>query len=116
MMRLYLAGLVAVFAGTTIPALAGEKPVQFWNLTEETISELYLAPVGTTHWSPNQCLNDKDGTVETDEMVTVKNIPPGQYDLKIKDVSGRTCVVKAVNIKAHAEFSVGEKELRNCTK
>ena len=100
----------------SLPAIAGEKPIRFWNLTEETIAELYMAPAGTTNFGSNQCLNDKDGTVETDEMLTVKDIQPGKYDLKIKDVSGRTCLVKAVTVKAHENFSVGEKQLKECTK
>jgi hypothetical protein len=75
-----------------------------------------MAPAGTTNFGSNQCLNDKDGTVETDEMLTVKDIQPGKYDLKIKDVSGRTCLVKAVTVKAHENFSVGEKQLKDCTK
>ncbi len=102
--------------GLSVPAAAGEKPIRFWNLTAETIAELYMAPAGTTNFGPNQCLNDKDGTVETDEMLTVKDIQPGKYDLKIKDVSGRTCLIKSVTVKPHENFSVGEKQLKDCTK
>ena len=109
-------GIIALLIGATLPAFAGEKATRFWNLTSETISELYLAPAGTQNWGPNQCLNDKDGTVETDEMLTVKDVQPGKYDLKLKDVSGRTCLIKSVAVKAHAEFSVGEKQLNDCTK
>ena len=35
--------------------------------TKNTISDLRLAPAGTTNWGPDQCKNDKDGSVETDE-------------------------------------------------
>jgi len=115
-MRNYCASIALIVLTGTIPAHAGEKPIRFWNLTAETISELYLSPAGTTNWGPNQCLNDKDGTVETDEMVTVKDIQPGKYDLKLKDVSGRTCLVRSVTVKAHDNFSVGEKQLKDCTK
>ena len=47
------------------PALAADHDMKFWNLTAETVNELYLAPAGTTEWSANQCLNDvEDKTVE----------------------------------------------------
>ena len=115
-MRIYQAGLCVVLAGLAVPVLAADKPIRFWNLTAETISELYLAPAGTGKFGPNQCLNDKDGTVETDEMLTVKDIQPGKYDIKLKDVAGRTCLISSVNVKAHENFSIGEKQLKNCTK
>jgi hypothetical protein len=106
-------GSVMVAGGA---AYAAEKPIKFWNLTAETISELYLAPTGTQNFGANQCLNDKDGTVETDEMVVVKDVSPGKYDLKLKDVSGRSCLVKSVTVKAHENFSLSEKQLKDCTK
>ncbi len=115
-MRLVKLAWHSVFMAAAFPALAADKPIRFWNLTAETISELYMAPAGTANFGSNQCLNDKDGTVETDEMLTVKDIKPGKYDLKIKDVSGRSCTIKSVTVKPHESFSVGEKELKDCTK
>jgi hypothetical protein len=108
--------MCVVLSGLAVPVLAADKPIRFWNLTAETISEFYMAPAGTGKFGPNQCLNDKDGTVETDEMVAVKDIEPGKYDVKLKDVSGRTCLVLSVTVKAHDNFSIGEKQLKNCTK
>ena len=107
------AGLAAAGA---LHAAAADKPIKFWNLTAETISEFYLAPAGTTRWGINQCTNDKDGTVETDEMVTITGIKPGHYDAKLKDMSGRTCLVKGIRVKAHSVFSIAEKQLTECTK
>lgn len=111
--------LMAAALGLTLaaPALAADdKPIKFWNLTAETISEFYLAPAGTTHWGINQCTNDKDGTVDTDEMVKITGIKPGLYDARFKDASGRTCLVKGIHIKAHTVFSIEEKQLKECTK
>jgi len=116
MMRYLKWALCCGLMGITLPALASEKPIRFWNLTAETIAELYLAPTGTSNFGPNQCLNDKDKTVETDEMLIVKDIKPGKYDLKIKDVSGRSCLIKSVTVKAHETFSLSEKDLKDCTK
>jgi hypothetical protein len=104
----------AVVAGSA--AYAADKPIKFWNLTAETITELYMAPAGTQKYGPNQCVNDKDGTVETDEMVVINDISPGKYDIKLKDVSGRSCLVKSVTVKAHDNFSIGEAQLKDCKK
>jgi len=64
------------------------------NLTRHTISEFYLAPTGTTNWGANQCKNDRDGTVDFDERLRITDTPPGLYDARLKDVSGRTCMVR----------------------
>ena len=95
-------------------AQAEGRPTRFWNLTRHVISEFYLAPAGTTNWGPNQCKNDKDGTVDPDERLRIVGIETGSYDAKLKDVSGRTCVVRNVAVKAGEIFSIEEKELTSC--
>ena len=97
-------------------AMAEGRPTRFWNLTRYTISEFYLAPAGTTSWGPNQCKNDKDGTVDADERLPITGVAPGAYDAKLVDVSGRTCVVRGVKVEAGAIFSIEESELTSCTR
>ena len=91
------------------------RPTRFWNLTRHTISELALAPAGTTDFGPNQCKNDKDGTVDPDERLRVTGVAPGMYDAKLKDTSGRSCLVRNVKVEAGEIFSIEEKELTSCT-
>ena len=102
-------------AAMSSAALAEGRPTRFWNLTRHTIAELHLAPAGTTNFGPNQCKNDKDGTVDPDERLPITGVTPGKYDAKLKDVSGRTCVVRNVEVKAGEIFSIEEKELTSCT-
>jgi hypothetical protein len=113
------AAVLAVMAGVAIAgaAQAADK-MQFWNLTSNEIDELYLAPAGTDQWGPNQCLNDDDKSVEADERLALKDVAPGQYDVKSRDVHGRNCLVKNVTVKAGGKyaFSIGENELSDCTK
>ena len=98
-------------------ALAASKTgMRFWNLTGETLSEVSLAPAGTKNFGPNQCVNDKDGTVDFDEELAIKGVTPGRYDIRLKDVNGRVCFAKAVEVKADQTFSVQEKELIDCAK
>jgi hypothetical protein len=111
-----LAALVLALGVTASLAWAEGRPTRFWNLTRYTISELYLAPAGSTNWGPNQCKNDKDGTVDPDERLRITGVANGAYDAKLVDVSGRTCVVRGVKVEAGAIFSIEESELTSCTR
>ena len=106
---LWIAGLAAADAQR-------QRPTRFWNLTRHVISELSLAPAGTTDFGPNQCKNDKDGTVDPDERLRITGVPPGTYDVRLRDVSGRLCIVRGVKIEAGEIFSIEEKELTSCEK
>jgi hypothetical protein len=106
---------LVVLGATASVAFAAERPTRFWNLTRHTISEFYLAPAGSTAWGADQCKNDKDGTVESDERLRIVDTPPGSYDAKLTDVSGRTCMVRNVKIEAGDIFSIEEKDLTDCT-
>jgi hypothetical protein len=105
-----------LFAGPTggWPA----ERMQFWNLTGTTITKLYLAPAGTTKWGPDQCANDKDGSVDPDERLKLTGLSAGRYDIKLTDKGGRTCVIKDVTLQtgtAYA-FSLSEADLKDCSK
>lgn len=108
--------VLVAFASMSSMALAEGRPTRFWNLTRHTIAEFHLAPAGTTNWGPNQCKNDKDGTIDPDERLPITGITPGTYDAKLKDVSGRTCVVRNIEVKAAEIFSIEEKELTGCSR
>ena len=100
---------------TASSALAAEQPMRFWNLTRHSISEFQLAPAGTGNWGENQCKNDKDGTVDSDERLRITGINPGIYDARLKDVSGRVCLVRNIGIKAGDIFSIEERDLTDCS-
>jgi hypothetical protein len=114
MQKIALAALLLVLASP--PASAQTRPTRFWNLTRHSISEFQLAPAGTTDWGPNQCKNDKDGTVDPDERLRVTGVTAGTYDAKLTDVSGRTCLVRNIKVDVGGIFSIEEKELTECSK
>jgi hypothetical protein len=99
---------------TSSSAVAADRPARFWNLTRHTIAEFYLAPAGTTDWGDNQCKNDKDGTVDSDERLRITGVDTGNYDAKLKDASGRTCVVRNIKLEVGQIFSIEEKDLTAC--
>jgi len=114
--RLIAALAVAALVATVAQSSAADR-MRFWNLTTVTIQELYMAPAGTTSWGPNQCKNDRDGSVDADERLTITGITPGRYDVKLKDKKGRTCTVRNVEVvggKPYA-FSIADKDLTNCS-
>ena len=65
---------------------------------------------------PNQCKNDKDGTVDADERLRITGVASGTYDAKLVDVSGRTCIVRNIKVEAGEIFSIEERELTSCTR
>ena len=106
--------VIAAFVVIGSGALAQERPARFWNLTQETIAEFYLAPAGTANFGSNQCKNDKDGTVDPDERLRITGVPSGVYDAKLVDVKGRTCLVRNIKVEAGEVFSIEERELTSC--
>jgi hypothetical protein len=99
---------------TSSGGFAAERPTRFWNLTRQTIAEFYLAPAGTTNWGENQCKNDKDGTVDSDERLRIAGAGSGIYDARLKDISGRVCIVRNIKLEAGEIFSIEEKDLTSC--
>ena len=116
MRRLVLLGFAWALAAAASTAFAQGRPARFWNLTQERISEFYLAPPGTTNWGPNQAKNDKDGIVDPDERLNITGVASGTYDVKLTGKEGRTCTVKNVKVEVGQVFSIDEKELTSCNK
>ena len=107
--------VTALFLGICTSALAADgKGIRFWNLTASTISKLQLSPVGKDAWGINQCVNDRDGSVDHDERLKITGIEPGHYDVKFASTDGRVCIVKNIEVKANAVFSISESELTDC--
>ncbi|MFL5043502.1 MAG: hypothetical protein ACJ8EA_01550 [Xanthobacteraceae bacterium] len=92
------------------------RGIRFWNLTANTVKEFYLSLAGKNEWGPNQCKNDRDGEVDHDERLRITGIEPGRYDAKLADVRGRVCVVRNIEIKASAVFTIEEKQLTDCAR
>ena len=106
--------IIVALTATTAEVVAQNHPTRFWNLTRNTIAQLRLAPAGTQDWGPDQCKNDKDGTVEADERLRITGVPSGSYDVKLTDVTRRVCIVRSVRIEAGAIFAIEEKDLTSC--
>jgi hypothetical protein len=111
--------LIAVAMFLTVassPLLAQGKGIRLWNLTTSTMSGFQLSPAGKTDWGPNLTLADKDKEVDHDERLRITGVDPGRYDAKVRYRGNRQCVVRDIDIKADAVFSISDKDLKECNK
>ena len=108
-----LASIAFGFVGSSAAA-QDRKGIRFWNLTLYTITSFQLSPAGKDSWGSDQCENDRDGTVDHDERLRITGIEPGRYDVKLADKIGRVCIVRNVEVKDGAVFSIEERQLTDC--
>lgn len=101
---------------TASPAGAAEQRMLFWNLTTDTITNLVMAPAGTGAFGPNQCANDRDGSVDHDERLRLTGIQPGRYDVRLTGKKGKVCLVRDVEVRGDGRyaFSLSDKDLTDC--
>ena len=114
MLRLSIA-VTAVLLFTS-QLVAQGKGIRLWNLTTATISSFQLSPAGKGSWGPNQALNDRDKEVDHDERLRITGIEPGRYDVRVGYRDSRQCLLRDIEIKADAVFSIADKDLKDCNK
>ncbi len=107
--------IVLALCGVVRPAMAQER-MAFWNLTTSTITNLVMAPAGSSEFGPNQCANDRDGSVDHDERLRLTGIAPGRYDVQLTTKPGRMCTVRNVEVKGGGKyaFSLADSDLVDC--
>ena len=115
MLRWILASVVLLLAGGELAAQGG-KGIRLWNLTTSTITGFQLSPVGKNDWGPNLTLNDKDKEVDHDERLRITGVEPGRYDARVSYAKSRQCMVRDIELKADAVFSIADKDLKDCNK
>jgi hypothetical protein len=105
--------ITAMLIAITSPLLAQTKGkgIRLWNLTASTISGFEK-----TDWGPNQTLNDKDKEVDHDERLRITGVEPGRYDARVTYPDARRCMVRGIEIKPDAVFTVEDKDLKDCNK
>jgi hypothetical protein len=101
---------------STSQLVAQGKGIRLWNLTTATISNFQLSPAGKDSWGLNQALNDRDKEVDHDERLRITGIEPGRYDARVGYRDSRQCLVRDIEIKADAVFSIADKDLKDCNK
>ena len=115
LLRLIIVSVSLLLTGSGA-LLAQGKGIRFWNLTSSTVSGLQLSLAGKNEWGPNQTLNDKDKEVDHDERLSITGVKPGRYDVKLTFPDSKQCIVRDIEIKAEAVFSIADKDLKECVK
>jgi hypothetical protein len=115
-LRAPLLAAIALAVIGSAAAAQDRRGMRFWNLTLYTVTDLRMSPAGKDAWGPNQCENDRDGTVDHDERLRITGIEPGRYDVKLTDKIGRVCTVTNIEVKEAAIFAIEEKQLTDCRK
>lgn len=113
---------IALMFSTAHAQIQKRGGMRFWNLTLYTLTSLQLytltslqlSPPGQNAWGKNQCENDDDKTVDHDERLRITGLSPGRYDAKLTDRTGRTCLVKEVEVTSGV-FAIEEKQLTDCS-
>jgi hypothetical protein len=111
-----LIAITVLLLGLPSQIFAQGKGIRLWNLTTATISSFQLSPAGKNDWGPNQTLNDRDKEVDHDERLRITGTEPGRYDAKVGYRGSRQCLVRDIEIKADAVFSIADKDLKDCNK
>jgi hypothetical protein len=112
-MRSFCAGAIILALLTAATAEQRRQGMRFWNLTLYALTSLQFSPPGKDEWGRNQCENDADGTVDHDERLQIVGLPPGRYDAKLTDRTGRTCIVRGIELH-DGVFAIEERQLANC--
>ena len=92
-----LALLVSGLAALPFASHAQKKgaKVTIENKSDWDLDHLYIAPVNTTKWGPDQF---GDANVQHGESFTITNIPCDTYDIKLVDEDGDECVIEDVDL------------------
>jgi hypothetical protein len=115
MLRILITALaIALMFSTAHAQIQKRGGMRFWNLTLYTLTSLQFSPLGKNNWGVNQCENDDDKAVDHDERLRITGLSPGRYDAKLTDKTGRTCLVKEVEVTGGV-FAIEEKQLTDCS-
>lgn len=97
-----------------LPSHAQPQRAEFMinNKSDWGIHRLYLSPEDKDTWGPDQLGED---VIESGESFTLKDIPCGEYDIKVVDEDGDACIIEGIVMcKDHTHWDLTNKELANC--
>jgi hypothetical protein len=111
-----VAAVLLAMSALALPGVshAGVQRAEFMinNKSDWGIYHLYLSPEDKETWGPDQL---GDNVIESGESFTLKNIPCGEYDIKVVDEDGDACVIEGIVMcKDHTHWDLTNKELAKC--
>jgi len=90
---------------------ASDSQVELRNNSNWDLRELYLAPVGSDHWGPNQISR----SIRPDDSFTLTGIRCDKYDVKMVDDDDNECIVRDVSLcGADRIWRIDNRDLSRC--
>lgn len=88
-----------------------DSQVELRNNSNWDLRELYLAPVGSDHWGPNQV----NRSIRPDDSFTLTGIRCDKYDVKLVDEDDSECIVRDVSLCAQDKvWRINDRSLERC--
>ena len=107
--------IVCAAALSASHSASAEERFFAYNLTTAKVfTGVYLAPAGSEQWGANQALNDRDGSLDPSERLAIKSIAHGNFDVKLVDKKGITCVRHGVDLSKETTFDIRDTDLADC--
>lgn len=94
-----------------LPVSASALSLTIDNQSEWDIHELYFSPAHESDWGPDQLGDD---VIESGESFVLTKIAKGEYDVRIVDEDGDSCVVSDVDFASSESFQLTDKLLLGC--
>jgi len=92
--------------------VSSDSSITFRNSSNWVITRLYLSPVQQNTWGPDQL---GAAVLRTGGTFTLRNIPCGNYDLRIVDQDSDECILRNINICAeNSGVNIDSDELLAC--
>ena len=100
-----------LIVATAIPALAASLVVI--NSSDYVIHQLYVSSADERNWGKDQLGKQ---IINRGERFTLRNIPDGNYDLKIVDEDEDECIIRNVRISGDMQWMLTDTIIENCVK
>lgn len=104
-----------IIFNSTLSAYAEDKFFVYNLTTSKIFTGVYIAPAGSTNWSSNQALNDKDKSLDPSERLLIKGISHGKFDLKLVDKKDIICIQLNIDLSKEKTFDIRDTDLTHCT-
>jgi hypothetical protein len=106
---LLLTGMAAITP--VLSAQTGWFQVRIENGSRYQVSRMYLSPASNNYWGPDLLGSH---VLPNGYVFTTREMPTGQYDLKLVDEDGDVCVVSGLSIGEDTSWRITDRWLLNC--
>lgn len=103
---------VVVMVAVSVPALAQDSLITIINRSDWAIHHLYLSPVDSDEWGPDQL---GEHVIESGGKFTLTDVDCDVYDIMIVDEDGDECILEAEELcNDEAKWVITNEELLGC--